>query len=90
MRGMFVQKKILALLCAVVLLVGCGHGAQTENQPVGEDAITFTDDLGRVVSLNTSERVAALTGSFAELWCLAGGDNPLVAAAGDRCTSFSL
>lgn len=52
--------------------------------------ITFSDDLGRTVCLAPPERVAALTGSFADLWCLAGGNGTLVAAAGDAWTSFSL
>ena len=35
-------------------------------------------------------RVAALIGSFADVWCLAGGQNTLVAAAHDAWTSFDL
>ena len=36
------------------------------------------------------ERVAALIGSFADVWCIAGGKDSLVAAAGDAWTSFDL
>ena len=52
--------------------------------------ITFTDDLGRTVSLDAPRRVAALIGSFADIWCLAGGHDTLVAAADDAWTSFDL
>lgn len=53
-------------------------------------AITFTDDLGRTVTLERPERVAALIGSFADIWCLAGGQDSLVATANDAWTSFDL
>lgn len=52
--------------------------------------ITFTDDLGRTVTLERPERVAALIGSFADIWCLAGGQDSLVATANDAWTSFDL
>lgn len=53
-------------------------------------AITFTDDLGRTVTVEHPERVAALIGSFADIWCLAGGQDSLVATANDAWTSFDL
>ncbi len=53
-------------------------------------AYTFTDDLGRTVTVEQPERVAALIGSFADVWCLAGGQSTLVAAAHDAWTSFDL
>lgn len=53
-------------------------------------AITFTDDLGRTVTVERPERVAALIGSFADIWCLAGGKDSLVATANDAWTSFDL
>lgn len=52
--------------------------------------ITFTDDLGRTVTVEHPERVAALIGSFADIWCLAGGQDSLVATANDAWTSFDL
>ena len=67
-------KKILLLLLAVSLfLSGCGSSSgelKTENS---DTAVTFTDDLGREVTVNRPERVAALLGSFAQVWMLAGG-----------------
>jgi len=85
--GDTMKQRILALLCALVLLTGC---AQERSVPEGEGAYTFTDDLGRTVTLDAPERVAALTGSFADIWCLAGGEDTLVAAAGDAWTGFDL
>lgn len=84
------KRIILAFLCAAALLVGCGQEQENEILSVGAGAISFTDDLGRMVSLERPERVAALTGSFADLWCLAGGEDTLVAASGDSWTSFGL
>lgn len=83
------KQKILVFLCAALLLAGCGRGEPvTSDAPSG--AVNFTDDLGRTVSLDEPERVAVLTGSFADIWCLAGGRDTLVAAAGDAWTSFEL
>lgn len=68
-------------------------GAQTESaaspgtQP---QAVTFTDALGRTVTVENPKRVAALIGSFADVWCLAGGKDTLVAAADDTWTQFEL
>lgn len=65
------MKRIVALiLIACLLLPACG--------PAGEDAVsgtavTFTDDLGRTISVEQPERVAALLGSFAQIWMLSGG-----------------
>lgn len=51
--------------------------------------ITFTDDLGREVTLPARpQRTAALIGSFASVWQLAGGE--LAAAAHDAFTDFDL
>ena len=61
-----------------------------EENPVTEEAAVFTDDLGREVTVTSCERTACLIGSFADLWCLAGGSENLVAAANDTWTSFDL
>lgn len=51
--------------------------------------LTVTDDLGRAVTLDAPpERVAALIGSFAETWLLAGGT--LAAAVKDAWDDFDL
>ena len=62
-----------------------GSSASSEAQ-----SVTFTDDLGRTVTVEHPERVAALIGSFADIWCLAGGQSTLVATANDAWTSFDL
>lgn len=55
------------------------------------DSFTVTDDLDREVVINARpERVAILTGSFADVWCLAGGKDTIVAAADDTWTQFDL
>lgn len=53
-------------------------------------AVTFTDGLGRSLTVDSPRRVAALIGSFADMWCLAGGKDTLAAAAADTWTQFSL
>ena len=63
---------VLALMLAV-LFTGCGVSTPTEEVPVSSNTITFTDDLGRTVTLESPEKAAALLGSFAQVWMLAGG-----------------
>ena len=70
--------KLLALFLIVCLLCGCSADSQPAVH-IGE-AFTFTDDMGRTVTVNNPQRVACLLGSFAQVWQLAGGD---VAATAD-------
>ena len=85
----------LAALLAALCLAGCGAAAPAgpvsgANAPA-QEYVTFTDALGRQVSAPRSpQRVAALIGSFADIWCLAGGAEQLVATANDSWTSFDL
>ena len=81
----------LALACGL-LLAGCGgDGASSSGAGApAEGAVAFTDGLGREVSVSNPQRVAVLIGSFADVWCLAGGKDTLVAAAGDAWTQFDL
>lgn len=90
----------ILLLAASVLaasLTACGSPAASSSSAPPSSApssafqgYTFTDDLGRTVTVEQPERVAALIGSFADVWCLAGGQDTLVAAAHDAWTSFDL
>lgn len=74
----------LALLLSV--LSGCGE-KKTESEHSA--SVSFTDDLGRNVKVNKNpKRVAALLGSFADTWVLAGGN--LCAAAKDAWDDFGL
>ena len=85
-------------LAAALAMTGCSQGAAGQQQTsAGEaleapaESISFTDDAGRTVTLDKQpERVAALIGSFADIWCTAGGKDSLVAAANDTWTSFDL
>ncbi len=54
------------------------------------EPVCFEDDLGRQVQVSRPKRVAALIGSFAHIWHLAGGTDQLVAAANDTWTSFDI
>ncbi len=57
---------MFAFLCC---LAACGRAAG----PAAESIYTFTDDLGREVSVDSCERTAVLLGSYADMWILAGG-----------------
>ena len=78
-------RKTIVLVLSALLFAGCF--SQTDKK---ETALTFQDDLGREVEVTSSNRTAALIGSFADIWCLAGGKDSLVAAASDTWTSFDL
>ncbi len=90
------KRSLAACLVLAALLSACG-GAPTPPVPETEaeessipPSVSFSDDLGQFVSLERPCRVAALTGSFADVWCLAGGTETLAAAAGDTWTQFDL
>lgn len=63
------KKRLLALVLGLMLFCGCG----AKKESVEMDAVTFTDALGRSVSVDEPQRVACLLGSFAQVWMLAGG-----------------
>ena len=68
-----------------LLLTACGGGGAQDDG----DGITVTDALDRRVTIaSPPRRVAALLGSFADVWQLAGGS--LVAAAEDAWEDFGL
>ncbi len=79
--------KFFALLLTLCFLCGCGAGNQSlvSGNP---EAVTFTDDLGRTVTVSSPKRVAALLGSFAQVWQLAGGQ--VIATADDAWDDFGL
>ena len=87
------KRIVCALLCGMLLMTlsACGGSQQVPaEKETPEETITFTDDLDREVTLERPGRVAALIGSFADVWCLAGGLDTLVAAADDSWTQFDL
>ena len=84
------MKKILIITLALALLLGLASCGAPPEAPGAAGGFSFTDDLGRTVTLDRPERVAALIGSYADVWCLAGGRDTLAAAAHDAWTSFDL
>lgn len=94
----FGWKAAAAALAAALWLTACApaaseivNGAGAENASgASQTSVTFTDALDRTVTVDSPQRVAALIGSFADVWCLAGGRDTLVAAADDTWTQFDL
>ena len=85
------MKRLYLLLALLLPLTACGApGEPVGDLPPSERAVAFTDDLGQTFALEPPRRVAAMIGSFADIWCLAGGRDSLIAAAGDAWTSFDL
>ena len=92
--------RFIAFSLALLILAGCaGRTADApansgnENVPADTTAewspVTVKDDLDREITFTEKpERVAALMGSFAETWLLAGGD--LIAAPKDAWEDFDL
>ena len=80
------KRKLITFLLTFCLLCGCAAAGSA--QPVPENAVVFTDDLGRTVTVNEPERVAALLGSFAQIWMLAGGE--ICATADDAWEDLAL
>ena len=89
------KRKLLVLLMAVLLCTGCqkevgetvAEQEIIEEQPENQE-YTFTDALGRTVTVKNPKRVAALLGSYADIWYLAGGE--IIASADDAWEDFDL
>lgn len=95
----------LVLSCGL-MLSGCGSSApkseaasssaassqaSSEASSEAPAGYTFTDDLGREITLEAApRRVVATTGSYADIWCTAGGKDTLCATASDAWTDFDL
>ena len=79
---------IAAAICVAMMLClfsACGPAEDPRNG----DSVTFTDALGREVTVpKEPQRVAALIGSFADVWMLAGGS--VCATAEDAWEDFGL
>lgn len=92
------MKRFLCLLAALLLLTSCTSGAAVSTSAPASaavsatetSAVTFTDDLGREVTVENPQRVAILLGSYADVWSLAGGRDTIVAAADDTWKDFDL
>lgn len=53
---------------------GNAESNNSNNTNESTTAVTFTDALGREVTVDQPKKVAALMGSFAEVWVLSGGE----------------
>lgn len=74
---------LFSLILILCLLCGCAAPAQPSS-----GGFTFSDDLGRSVTVDKPERVACLLGSFAQIWQLAGGE--VCATADDAWDDLAL
>ena len=77
------MKKCILFMLTALLLCGCVYA----EEPAGE-GYTFTDDLGRTVTVSSCDRAAPLLGSFAHIWHLAGGE--VYASADDAWEDFEI
>lgn len=86
------KKQMVGVCLAGIMLLsalsGCASSPKNQESSTPEQAYTFTDDLGREVTVDHPQRVAALLGSYADLWVLAGGE--LCAATDDAWEDFDL
>lgn len=90
-RNALLKKLICCLILSCLLLNGCGSSNdKVASETVSETAVTFTDDLGRQVTVDHPKRVACLIASFADIWCLAGGAEQIVAATDATWTYYDL
>lgn len=69
--------------------IGTASDSQAQGMEENQNSTyTFTDDLGREVTVDSPERVASLLGSYADMWVLAGGS--VCAAPEDAFDDFDL
>lgn len=86
----------LLLASSLVALPACSQTSTTTSSPDAQStsavsdtqSVTFTDDLGREVTVSNPQRVVACMGSFAGAWQLAGGT--LVGASDDAFSHYGV
>lgn len=87
MKSRIIKNLTLIFCTLAVMILFCS--CEKQEQKTAGDAITFTDALSRSVTVEKKpERVAALIGSFADVWMLSGGK--VCATAEDAWEDFSL
>ena len=79
------RRTAVAMLCLAGLLVGCSPQPDPTPAPTGA---TFIDDLGNTVVVESTDRVVACMGSFANMWELAGGT--LTGVSDDSFDEFTI
>ena len=88
------KKFVGAIFLSICLVSGCGGFANQDHknpeQNISKTAVTFIDDLGREVTVDSPKRVVALTSSFADIWHLAGGVEQIVATTDSTWKYFDL
>ena len=84
------NRVLIYILVAAIAMTLLGTFTSCDNSDkFGDDTVTFTDALGREVTVvKNPERVAALLGSFSDVWLLSGGK--LCASAEDAWEDFCL
>lgn len=88
-KSLLKNKTIISGLCMILALIALSGCSKTNKEQRPWEEITFTDSLNRQVTVKKSpERVAALIGSFADVWLLAGGE--ICATAEDTWEDFGL
>lgn len=88
-KSFWVNKTVVLIVTVVFAFTWLSGCATKTDEDVSTDGITFVDDLGREVTVpENPQRVAALIGSFADVWLLAGGT--LCAAAEDAWEDFGI
>ncbi len=80
------MKRCLLFILSALLVVSLSGCGRRDTSDVG--GYTFTDALGREITVKLYNRTAALLGSFAEIWMNAGGN--VCAASDDAWTDFEL
>ena len=99
-RKKFLKKIVLFTSLLGCTLSGCANGTGKNQDDAGElqnqdvvisgTSVTFVDDLGREVTVDTPERVVCLTSSFADIWHLAGGVEQIIATTDSTWKYFDL
>lgn len=97
------MKKYFAAVLAMSMVLACGCAANTKKEETdtttkmtqvseekAQEAVTFTDDMGREVTVENLQRVVCLISSFSDIWCLAGGADQIVAATDATWKYFDL
>ena len=88
-----ILRKFVLCLSACMLFTGCASSNDKEDDAVSQtesstQAVSFTDDLGRELTVENPQRVVTLIGSFTDIWLLAGGS--VVGACDDSWSSLNL
>ena len=66
--------QFITIIACFVMMLSILTACNSDKNKLNENVVTFTDALGREVTIpKEPERVAALIGSFADVWMLAGG-----------------